>query len=278
MDFSNKGIEISSSTKITSIEEFKQAGYGFISIRCLTPKGEADTEFANNVTLCIEHDIPFKIFCTTTTMDALPQLMCAMKVAIAKTGIDKTKFKEIIVKIGANTIKGLDNLTGLFDLIDAHLSEYGIPYIYGSNYTTYNKLPDDIKSKPMFISRYPFGTEDDGTVHVELKPDCEKLLYWNYTAKGSIPGIEGNVPMIKTYVYTKSNSVLSDNMIGKYVEFKKPTKIRNKPSMLFSKTVDIEYARVTCIEYTTNSKWIKVRSSNGVVGYVLKTDFINNTK
>ena len=54
-----------------------------------------------------------------------------------------------------------------------------------------NVLSTKLKSYDLWLARYP--ANDDGTVQTRLKP--EQGIGWQYSSKGKVAGISGNVDM-----------------------------------------------------------------------------------
>ncbi len=59
-----------------------------------------------------------------------------------------------------------------------------------------NVLPASVQKYPLWISRYPVS--DEGLIREDLRvtaKNYKNCIGWQYSSKGSVPGINGNVDM-----------------------------------------------------------------------------------
>lgn len=87
----------------------------------------------------------------------------------------------------------------LFEEIVAEFSKMPIETIIYCNYDWYkNVLTSTMKQNELWIARYP--KKDNGTMRINLKPNINGgLIMWQYTSKGSVDGIKGNVDINYCY-------------------------------------------------------------------------------
>ena len=66
--------------------------------------------------------------------------------------------------------------------------------IYANEYWVKNYLPTDVKDRyDMWLASYPYEKDDNGTIQERLRPSWG--IGWQYSSKGKVPGINGNVDM-----------------------------------------------------------------------------------
>lgn len=104
-----------------------------------------------------------------------------------------------------------------------------------------NHIPESFKSVyPFWIARY---YSNDGTYDESRKPEAERLCMWQYTSRGSVPGIAGNVDISAEYENPFENDSFSDQTAAQSVEFipgqnytlKVPVNVRKGPSVNYPK-------------------------------------------
>lgn len=193
-----KGIDVSYHQKIIDWAKVKAEGVDFAIIRAGYGKSTIDSQFRNNVEGCIKHGIPFGVYWFIYGINEAEAVQNAEKCHAA---IAPYKDK-ITVKVWCDLEYDTDNnakkrgvvltkktRTAMVIAFCERLKSYG--YEVG-NYAN----PDYLKTKFNDLSQYPLwlakysGTKGDY--------DCE---IWQYSSKGKVDGIKGDVDM--NYLYGK---------------------------------------------------------------------------
>ena len=188
------GIDISSCQGNVDFNKVKQSGIDFIILRSTTKNGNPDTKFETYYSGAKSVGIPIK---------------GVYKLCYAHNVVDAQKEAEGVIKL----LKGrkcdiwldMENFGGqqiyskdiIAQIITAFLTtcvKAGYDVGIYCNLDWYNNhIKDDIKRICRFwIARTP--KDDKGTIRTDLKPNLGEVM-WQYTHKGKIAGISGNVDM-----------------------------------------------------------------------------------
>lgn len=191
------GIDVSSYQGIINWAKVKAAGIKFAILRSTTKGGELDSQFENNYNGCIENGIPISAYHFSYS------LTTSQAVSDAENLINKLGGRKMPIYLDLEweqqAALGRQEVT---DIAKAFITtmknaEYEV-HIY-SNKNWYNNYfyPEQLKSLgcKFWIAQYGHNT---GEYDESWKPNIGEYI-WQYTSKGSVKGIEGNVDMDMMY-------------------------------------------------------------------------------
>lgn len=137
------------------------------------------------------------------------------------------------------------------DVIKSAGLEFGV-YTGLSFYNTYIK-PFGGANCPLWIARYG---ANNGKMEVKYQPQVPGMVGWQYTSKGRVSGISGNVDM---NVWYKEISDMKPQTSGKHNPYPEPTRVLYKKAVLMRgndvKWLQTELIRHGCLpEYNSKGK------------------------
>lgn len=199
-----RGIDVSDNQGIINWAAVKEAGVEFAIIRSVRGSGKPDNQFEANVTGCRGADIPFDVYKYTyaTTVDKGRAEADKVVALIRRHGIrDCTVWWDLedasLRSLGKKTITEITRAAA--SVIEAAGYNFGIY----SNLDWYrNVLEKEAFHYPFWMARYPSNAQ----MSFSVRPDMSKapaiaheLFGWQYSSKGSVPGIKGNVDLDEIY-------------------------------------------------------------------------------
>lgn len=187
-----KGIDVSSYQGNIDWAKAKTSGVEFSVLKIIQKSLLPDNQFENNWKGCNESGVTIQgvynySYATTTS----------------KAKMDAQKVLEILNR--RKTMVWLDVENGcmeglgenLIDIINTYAEviigaglEFGV-YTGQYFYNTYIKPYGGVKY-PLWIARYGLN---DGTLNEKYNPNISGMIGWQYTSKGTVSGISGNVDM-----------------------------------------------------------------------------------
>ena len=186
------GIDISEYQGTIDFEAVKSAGISFACLRSTKKNGIVDAAFERNLLGCMNNGIDYSCYKyayatshdeARREADSVINLLQDIKMPIWYDMEDNS-----LVHLGKDTIEGIA-LSFIGECKDAGF-EVGI-YCNKSWYDDY--ISQYLKDKFSFwIARYGKNT---GQLDEKYKPTGRNVIAWQYTSKGHVPGIEGNVDM-----------------------------------------------------------------------------------
>lgn len=204
-DMERKGIDVSSWQGKPDWEKVKTAGISFALLR-ITEKNGADTSFEHNYKGCKENGIPagvYKYSYALTVADIQREAQGVLD-TLAGRGLDFPVFLDLEDenqrKLSESTLNTM--IKTFWSVVTAAGYRFGIY----CNVDWYNNvIPAEAKSKYEFwLAAYP--ANDNGTIQERLRPSVG--VGWQYSSKGKISGISGNVDLDVFYKdYTGGNEM-----------------------------------------------------------------------
>ena len=184
------GVDVSEYQDVIDFKKLKTAGISFMSMRSTKKNGSVDAMFERNLAGCIENKIDYSCYkyAYATTheearieADSVINLLKDRKMPIWYDLEDKS-----LPPFGNDTIEGIA-LSFIGECREAGF-DVGI-YCNKNWYDRYiNKY---LKDRFVFwIARYGKNT---GQLDEKYKPSGRNVIAWQYTSKGTIPGIDGFV-------------------------------------------------------------------------------------
>lgn len=202
------GVDVSSYNGLIDWRKVKKAGFDFAILKIIRKDGNKDTAFERNY---------------ETASNAGIAIQGVYNYSYA-TGIEKAKkdAKAVLNALnGRRAMVWLDvedecqkNLGyGLISIIKTYKAEienagleFGI-YTGLSFYNSYIKPYRKEISCPLWIARYG---KNNGTKDVKYQPQLEGMVGWQYTSKGKVNGINGNVDLNVFYSMKIEKPVVSN--------------------------------------------------------------------
>lgn len=201
-----KGIDVSSYQGNIGWEKVKNSGIGFAVLKIIRKDLQPDKQFENNWKGCEEVGIEIKgvyNYSYATTVEKAKT--DAKKVLEILNGRKTTVWLDVEDSCQKNLGRNLINIINAYaEIIKSAGLEFGV-YTGQSFYNSYIKPYGGI-DYPLWIARY--GT-NDGTKQEKYRPQISGMIAWQYTSKGSVNGISGNVDM--NVWLAEENAVKTEN-------------------------------------------------------------------
>lgn len=250
-----KGIDVSSYQGDIDWAKVKTSGIEFAILR-ITQKAGIDSCFEKNLTGCKANGIPVGVYKYSYALSASEIKAEAEGVVevLAGRGLDFPVWLDLEWNNQRESLTR-DELSAMIKTFRAVIVAAGYKFGIYCNVDWYeNVIPEDCKSYEFWIARYPAA--DTGTVEERLRPTYG--VGWQYSSKGTVPGISGSVDMdvfYKNYkeditmgLWSKTKALL-DEQIG-YME-------KKSAESLDSKTANAGYNNYTKYSRDINS-WGKI--------------------
>ena len=194
-----RGIDVAKWNGIIDWGKVKSAGCDFAILKVINKSGN-EPSFERNYTGCKENSIPVGVYNYSYAINVLQAKQDAERVISNISGKDISM--RVWLDVEDKCQQGIG--TKLIDIIRVYQSviesagyQFGV-YTGLSFYKSYIKPYSNLIDCPFWIARYP----SDNKVGIDHEPDSDKkpsidkpLFAWQFTSKGSIPGIVGNVDM-----------------------------------------------------------------------------------
>ena len=190
------GVDVSEYQGTIDFAKVKDAGISFMCMRSTKKNGQVDAMFNRNLDECIAHNLGYSVYKYAYAMtheqarieaDSVINLLNGKRMPIWYDLEDKT-----LPPLGNDAIEGIA-LSFIGECKEAGY-EVGI-YCNKNWYDRY--INQYLKDKYMFwIARYGKNT---GKLDEKYKPTGNNIVAWQYTSKGSVPGIIGDVDLDVLY-------------------------------------------------------------------------------
>lgn len=184
------GIDVNEAQGVIDFDKVKEAGISFCCMRSTRKSGKPDKYFERNLMECIEKRIDYSCF----------------KYAYSKTHDDaRVEADGVINLLGGRKMPiwydledstlvplGKDGIEGITLAFIGECQEAGYECGIYCNQTWYdNYISDYLKKKfPFWIARYGKNT---GQIDERYRPVGRNIIAWQYTSKGKVAGITGDV-------------------------------------------------------------------------------------
>ena len=185
-----EGVDVSECQGNIDFEQVKNSGIQFVCMRSTKKSGSTDVQFERNLSECMKYGLDYSCYKyayaktheqARIEADGVINLLKGRKMTIWYDLEDNS-----LTPLGKDGIEGLA-MAFLGECKDAGY-DVGI-YCNKNWYDTY--ITDYLKNKFKFwIARYGKNT---GYIDEQYKPTGKNVIAWQYTSKGSVPGINGNV-------------------------------------------------------------------------------------
>lgn len=187
-----KGIDVSAHQGKINWETVANYGIDFAILRITEVGNVIDSQFENNFAGCNKHKIPvgvYKYSYASTVSEARSE---ARKVVSVLNG-RKIQFP-VFLDLEHNNQRtlGSESIHKMADAFREIVESAGYKFGIYCNVDWYNTvICSHLKKHDFWIARYP--ANDNGTVVERLRPSAG--AGWQYSSKGKVPGISGNVDM-----------------------------------------------------------------------------------
>lgn len=213
-----KGIDVSDCQGKIDWNQVKNAGVEFVILRTTRHSGNPDTYLATNIKNLIEFDIPFDFYKYSYAVTVDQAAAEARKVVEVLKGYGVAPEPETIIYMDieeksqfALSSRSLTDIVNAFKkVIDAAGYGFGL-YMSKSPFDCGEVITSEIIDWT-WIARYykgnrEFDFKDDPDESYKPGNINEKLLGWQYSSRGIVPGIKGYVDLDIYYGYIKHSTV-----------------------------------------------------------------------
>lgn len=186
------GVDVSEYQGMIDFDAVQKANISFMCMRSTKKNGLVDAMFERNIAECMARKIDYSCYkyAYATTHDAARReadsvinLLQGIRMPIWYDLEDKS-----LLPLGNDAIEGIA-LSFIGECKEAGF-EVGI-YCNKNWYDNY--INPFLKERfPFWIARYGKNT---GALDEKYKPSGKNVIAWQYTSKGSVPGIDGNVDL-----------------------------------------------------------------------------------
>ena len=190
------GMDVNEAQGEIDFDQVKNAGIQFVCMRSTRKSGKTDAYFERNLAECIDKQLDYSCFKyayakthegARIEADGVINLLDGRKMPIWYDLEDDT-----LVPLGKDGIEGIT----LAFIGECKEAGYDVG-IYCNKVWYDNYISDYLKSRFNFwIARYGKNT---GELMELYKPKGKNIIAWQYTSKGQIPGINGNVDLDVLY-------------------------------------------------------------------------------
>lgn len=194
-----KGIDISDNQGAISWGKVKEAGVQFSIIRTIRGSGKVDNTFLNNVKGCRTNGIPFDVY----KYSYADTIIKAKEEAVLVVNLLRNNKIDCIVWWDMEDVSlrklGKPLLTNLINAAKEVIESAGLQFGVYCNQDWYQNVLDTTSIDcPFWIARYPSNDnmEIEENPNIKFRPSVvQKLFGWQYTSKGRVSGITGNVDL-----------------------------------------------------------------------------------
>lgn len=201
-----KGIDVSSWQGKPDWKKVKKSGIEFAILR-IHQKDGSDASFEHNYKGCKANAIPiggYKYSYALTPAQALEEAEDTLSV-LAGRGLDFPVFYDL--EWNSQRKLGSESIEKIAETFLNRIKKAGYKVGVYCNMDWYQKvLTEKLRKYDLWIARYP--ADDNGTIQERLRPDIG--VGWQYSSKGKVSGITGNVDMnvfYKNYTEDKAKKV-----------------------------------------------------------------------
>lgn len=201
-----KGIDVSSWQGKPDWTKVKKSGIEFAILR-IHQKDGSDASFDHNYKGCKANAIPiggYKYSYALTSAQALEEAEDTLRV-LAGRGLDFPVFYDL--EWNSQRKLGSAAIEKIAETFLNRIKKAGYKVGVYCNMDWYQKvLTEKLRKYDLWIARYP--ADDNGTIQERLRPDIG--VGWQYSSKGKVSGITGNVDMnvfYKNYTEDKAKKV-----------------------------------------------------------------------
>lgn len=208
-----KGIDVSANQGNINWKKVSDYGMDFAILRITEAGNVIDSTFERNFKACNQYKIPVGVYKYSYAMNAAESQSEARKVVSVLAG-RKIQFPVFLdLENNSQRALGSESIHKLADAFREIIEKAGYKFALYCNMDWYNTvICSHLKKYYFWIARYP--ANDNGTLQERLRPDFG--VGWQYSSKGKVSGISGNVDMDVFYKDYKEVSTM-DKAIEKVI-------------------------------------------------------------
>lgn len=231
-----KGIDVSCYNGKIDWKKVKAAGVQFAVLKIVSKSLSPDSRFEENWKGCVDNKITIKgVYNYSYATTVAKAQTDAKKVLEILNGRKTTVWLDVEDKCQMNLPKGK-----LVDIINAYakvILNAGCSFgVYTGEYEYNNFMkPYGMPAYKMWIARYG---KDNGTMDLKYEPHVPNIAGWQYTQKGKVNGISGNVDMDWFYESAnKENKTTYGNKSANGNNTKNENKTKNESEVYDMQTI-----------------------------------------
>ena len=236
-----KGIDVSSYQGTIDWKKVKGDGVQFAILKVIRKDLEPDKQFENNWAGCTDASMPIHGVYNYSYATTVSKANSDSKKVLEILNGRKTR---VYLDVEDACLKNLGRL--LIDIINAYADviigaglEFGV-YTGQSFYNTYIRPYGGVEY-PLWIARYGVN---DGTYDEKYKPNVPDIVGWQYTSKGKVAGISGNVDMNVWYEEVEKQTVETEKTADRVVEHARAWLGKNEADGSHKEIIDIYNAHL----------------------------------
>ena len=259
-----KGIDVSSYQGNINWEQVKASGIQFAILRSTLKNGKPDVKFIEYLKGCDDNKIDVSVYKYSYALTE------EQSIAEANTVISLLNGRKCKIWLDLEDKSQISlGKAGILKIANAFIKTcedkgYSVGIYCNLNWIK-NYIDDSLKKYDLWIARYG---KNNGQLEDEYKPNVNETI-WQYSSKGQVNGIQGNVDL--NILYNTSTLPSSSSTIMKpTVKVNTTLNVRNKPNgtKVGSLTNGTE---VDVLDY--DSGWFKIGTNQWV-----SADYINNAR
>lgn len=258
------GIDVSSYQGTINWWAVKQNGIDFAILKVIRKDLNPDKKFEENWRKCDAYDLEVQGVYNYSYATTVAKARSDAKRVLAILGNRKPMVwmdvEDAVMKNLGNNLISIINAYGKV-ITDAGL-QFGV-YTGESFYKTYIK-PYGGVSYPMWIARYG---KNNGKCDVKYQPQVPNMVGWQYTSKGRVGGIVGNVDM--NVWYKKLDAVYEDSTSHSN-HYTEPERLLYYKRMVMMKGNDVKWAQYELVRKGFMPS-VNAKGKTNIDGYFGKT-------
>lgn len=185
-----EGIDVSECQGTIDFAQVKESGISFVCMRSTKKNGSIDAQFERNLSECMKYGLDYSCYKYAYAKSHEQARLEADGVI----NLLKDRKMPIWYDVEDNSLTSLgkDGIEGVILSFIGECKDAGFDVGIYCNKNWYdNYISQYLKDKFTFwIARYG---SNNGQIQEDKKPTGRNVIAWQYTSKGSVPGIEGNV-------------------------------------------------------------------------------------
>lgn len=196
-----KGIDVSSYQGTIDWEKAKAAGVGFAILKVIRKDLDPDKQFENNWRKCGQAEVTVQGVYNYSYATTVTKAKTDARKVVSILGADRHPMVWLDVEDSCQKGLGqklIDIILAYREIIIAAGMSFGV-YTGYSFYKSYIKpYESKVKEIPFWIARYPsdYKMEVAKEPAAKYKPEITPEMFgWQYSSRGVVPGINGNVDM-----------------------------------------------------------------------------------
>ena len=208
---SEKGIDVSSYQGIIDWKKVKAAGVQFAILKVIRKDLNPDKKFESNWSGCEAAGMTIQGVYNYSYATTVEKAKTDAKKVVSILGKDRHPMVWLDVEDSVQKNLGqklIDIIKAYGEVIKYAGMTFGV-YTGKSFYESYiKKYQEQVKDIPFWIARYPSSKEMtiSSNPAANYKPDVHPIMYgWQYSSKGKVEGVSGNVDMNEWYAEVEAD-------------------------------------------------------------------------